>query len=388
MIILYLILFKICFIFLIKLIVNSSHKSIKKICYVKQTLKPSNYAFIKSNNLNSIIININKKNFYNFLVFYRNGKKGFYYKNQVFKLKIINNKINVISKQSVVVSIILKAKLTSEKYLVNSFGITQNNKRLGFSCHAKVNVKNNFAKVIKTTKTKLFNVTFFNSLCAMQKPNLSLIKANNCIINIKQFNVDLLNNVVKIPNKKFDFNFLKTKILSVKSNASYKLINKKYYVYSFNNCTLISLFPIDKNYNFSSSIKQFFSVRIFVNKKINNLINNVLPQKIIVEYKKHFNFEPFYLWLENNRNNKNSYVFKYFNLLNNYGITKFENNRLYLTEPKFSNRSVLIMANNNQIIIRNNQGKYSAFYNGIEYNNINYLHLINNKTFEKNGVVW
>ncbi len=94
------------------------------------------------------------------------------------------------------------------------------------------------------------------------------------------------------------------------------------------------------------------------------------------------------MWLEKNRSNKNSYVFKYFNLLNNYGIKKFENNRLYLTEPKFSNRSVLIMANNNQIIIRNNQGKYSAIYNGIEYNNINYLHLINNKTFEKNSVVW
>ena len=45
------------------------------------------------------------------------------------------------------------------------------------------------------------------------------------------------------------------------------------------------------------------------------------------------------------------------------------------------------MANNQQIIIRNNQGKYSAIYNGIEYNNINYLHLINNKTFEKNSVV-
>ena len=304
-----------------------------------------------------------------------------------FKLKIINNKINVISKQSVIVSIILKAKLTSEKYLVNSFGITQNNKKLCFSCHAKVNVKNNFAKAIKTIKTKMFNVTFFNSFCAMQKPNLSLFKANNCIINIKQFNVDLLNNVVKIPNKKFDFNFLKTKILNIKNNANYKLINKKFYIYSFNNGTLISLFPIDKNYNFSSSVKQFFSVRIFVNKKINNLINNVFPQKIIVEYKKQFNFEPFYMWLEKNRSNKNSYVFKYFNLLNNYGIKKFENNRLYLTEPKFSNRSVLIMANNQQIIIRNNQGKYSAIYNGIEYNNINYLHLINNKTFEKNSVV-
>lgn len=386
MILIFLIIVKLYFLIILKFFIKP--QKIKSLCYKKILLFSGNKNFIKNFSLNNVIFNINKNNIYNFKIFYSSNKLGYYKKTHGFKLRLYNNAVKVECKNKSEITIVLIAKINNFNYIVNNFGIKQQNYKLAINKHCKTIVKNGFVKLVKTVKTKSLSFSYINTFSTMQNYNNAPYKGNFKLINAKQFNVDLLNNVVKIPNKSFNKNLLKTKYFNIKQFNNYYIINKKYYVYNYNNFTLISLSPINNLNCFSGSIKEFFCVKVYINKSINNQINNVLPQKILAEYKKQFNFQPFLYWLNINKQNPNSYVYKYFNLLNYYGVKDVKNNKVFLSTPSFSNNSVLVVINNVQLIIKNNSGKYSVLFNGIEYNNINYLNLNNCKTFVKNVIVW
>lgn len=387
MILIFLIIVKLYLLILFKFF-NKTKKN-RSFIYLKQKLKNGNFGFINNHKLNNLIININKHNENNFKLYFGSNGLGFYKKSNNCKIKIANNSVNVKCIKTSEITVVLYALKNSNSYKVNNFGVTFKTGKVQFNKHCKTQIKNEYVKLIKTVNDKNLCLGYTNNISTMKNSIKQHKKANFGIINAKQFSVDLLNNIVKIPNKNFNKNIFKFKVFSVKKFSNYYLVNKKYYVIKYNNNLYISTNLITNLNSFNSSIKPFFNIRIYVNNNIvNNKINNLLPQKIYFEYKSQFCFQPFLTWLNLNKKNANSYVFEYYNILSYYGINNFYNNKLFLSNPSFANKMVLFKVSNSQIIIKNNNGKYSALYNGIEYNNINYLTLNNTKTFVKKTALW
>lgn len=372
-----------CFCLLIK---KLKPKKSKKIYYQIGKFFCGNLGFIFAHQPKGIIINIGKVNLKNFSIYFNNKILGYTKGNSNFKTKIFNGKISISCANLSQICVVAYAFINATNYKVGSFGINQKQNKFCFNCHCKTRIENGRVKIIKVTKAKNLNLTLINNFSTMQNTRKTQNKAKFKIINAKQFSVDLSNNVVKIPNKKFDVSLINQKISSIKKWGENIVINNTYFVRDFGESVYVSLKPLSNNFCFNSKIKPFFNIKIFVPKNCKSQ-TSLLEQQILNEYLLSFTFEPFFSWLNKNKINPNSKVFCYFNLLKTFGILELTPLGVKLVNPSFLCRQAIIFIDNNKLMVLNENGKYCVLYNGIKYYNINYLTLNNNKTFEKNIIV-
>lgn len=175
-------------------------------------------------------------------------------------------------------------------------------------------------------------------------------------------------------------NIFNLKINSLIYSKNKVLVNKTYLLEHIGGFIKISKLGTNNLFNFLP----MFSLKVETkNKVINNLINNVLPNKIVSEYLNNFNFVQFINLLNVKQQFKHYYTHEITNLLKrkqylnlyNFLLTQVLGigigvNELYFYKPQFYLGKIYVSYQNTKLLINNNIDNCNVVYNGVVYNNV------------------
>jgi hypothetical protein len=136
------------------------------------------------------------------------------------------------------------------------------------------------------------------------------------------------------------------------------------------------------------------------NEQINNLINNVLPSKVVSEYLNNFSFNSlnilfnlnydtnFYFTHEiNNLLNHKQYLKLYGYLLKNVVGISFFNDELHFLKPQFFIGPIQLTFKSIKLLINNNIDGCCFLYNCVVYNNVPVLKTTKTKPYNIDKIV-
>lgn len=248
-----------------------------------------------------------------------------------------------------------------------------------------------FKQVLVLCITDMQNIKFgFNIkvLCGLHPTMQELIKSINSkkIFNQKILSFSKKNNAVKL----YNFNQPLQNIFNFKINYVVGCNNK----FVINNTYVVKIcsefiYVSKIGFNFNFDFKDFFNFKVKTkNSYLNNLINNVLPSKIVSEYKNNFNFVLLTELLNCNQKTdlyftdylrlllkSKQYIRAYnFIMVSVLGVGFFKEDLLFF-KPQFYIGSYQISYYNTKLLINNYIGSFDILYKGIVYKNIYSLKL-------------
>lgn len=336
------------------------------------------YVFVDGNKLK----NFKLANAKNHICFFKNNTQ-FLVVFHVFSNKtIINIKSKTNNAQNFVVTNINFSNLTK----ANVNGVKK-------QCYNHFNLLGN--KNIQVFKFYLCGgfktLNFFTQTTFLK--HISKQKVSKKIINKKQFGFSFNSGKVTIKNVENIKNVLNVNIQNLKTFKNRAVVNNTFLIEKQNDGFLVS----KKNTsNLFENMYNIFKFKIKTkNEKLNTLINDILPNLLINEYKNNFNFEPFnnFLFVKKNYpyyykttikflfNAKKYFELYNFILMQVVGVG-FNLNTILFFKPQFYIGKIEVCYNDIKLLINNNYDDCYVVYNGIILKNIKTLNLKLNNTIK------